>query len=115
MMLALANVHPMLAGEHADVHPVARELPRLLRTPADPGDQSGHSVTAQECLQAIDLADVYRAFWQDDGIDGVDLVEGCDEHPVHEVEIELFGRREFEEAERLVGKLGQWPRHRAEV
>src|SRR5215469_17233581 len=106
MVLALANVHPDLAGGHADVHPVARELPWLLRMPADPGDESGHSVPAQECLQAIDLVDIYCALWQDDGIDGVDLVEGGGEHPVHEVEIEPFGRREFEEAERLVGKLG---------
>ena len=115
VVLALADMHPLAAGGHADVHPVARELPRLCRALPDPGDQPGHSVTGQERLQVIDLAVLDRAFWQDDDIDGVGLVPGRGEHPVHQVQVEPFGGRELEEAEGVVGQPLQRPPHRPEV
>ena len=115
VVLGLADMHPLPADRHADMHPVARELPGLLRGLADPGDQSGHAVPAQDCLQVIDLVAVYRAFRQDDDIDGLGLVHDGDEHPVHEVQVEPFGRRELEEAEGVAGQLVQRPRHRVEV
>ena len=63
----------------------------------------------QQGFEFVDLALVDGAFRQHYVIDAADLVNGCEEHPIHKVKVELFCRRELEQAERLPGK----PVHRA--
>src|SRR5262249_16872960 len=102
MVLPLTDMHPMLAGQYTDVHPVTRELPSLLRTLTDPGDETRHPVIGEKALEPVDLAVVHGALRQNDDIDGVDLVPGGDERSIHEVQIEPFGGYELEEAERFL-------------
>jgi len=82
---------------------------------ADPGDQGCRSVPGQERFQAVDLTVLHRALRQDDDIDGTAVVSGCGKCPVHEIQVEPFGRGELEEAERIAGKPLQWPGYRAEI
>jgi hypothetical protein len=115
VVLALADTHPVFAGGDGDVNPVAWKLPRSCRTLADPGDQGNHPVLVQERLESVDLAVVHGALREDDGVDVADLVAGRDEHSIHEVQVEPFGRCELEEAEGLLGKAVHRASERTEI
>ena len=58
----------------------------------------------QQRLEFVDLALVHGAFRQHHLIDAADLVKGCEEHPIYEIQVELFCRRKLEQAEGLPGK-----------
>src|SRR5215470_16980658 len=108
-------MRPLSTDRHADVHPVTGEPARLCGALADPGDQGGHFVPGQECFQAVDLTVLHRALRQDNDIDGTAVVSGCGKRPVHEIQVEPFGRSELEEAERITSKPLQRPGYWAEI
>jgi hypothetical protein len=84
-MLALLDVNPLLPGPQAEMHPVARELARPVRTRADPGDKPDHSVSSQQRFEIINLVAVYGAFGQHHNADRGNLVQGGDKHPIHQI------------------------------
>src|SRR5262249_31670702 len=109
VVLVLTDADPVVAGREGDVHPGGGGVAGLLRMLPDPDDETGYPVTAQQRLEIVELALVDRALREDDGADAVDFVQGCDERPIDEVEIELFGWNELEEAKGFIGP----PVHRA--
>src|SRR5262249_58911592 len=88
---------------------VRRRAAGLLRVLTDPGDESGYPVAAEQRLEIVELGVVDCTLREDHGADAVDFVQGCDDRPIDEVEIELFGWNELEEAKGFLGP----PVHRA--
>ena len=70
---------------------------------------------AEQRLQRLEVVGGHAALREDHRVDAVDLVEGADEHPLHQVEVERLGRRELEGAERLVLRPPHRALHRPEV
>ncbi len=101
VVLVLAVVPPPTAEADAEVHPVARQPAGGRRRVTDARHQHADAVAVEHRLEVVDRAVGNGALGKHDDVDDVDLVSGRGQHSVDEIEVELLGRGELEEAERL--------------
>ena len=97
------------------MHPVRWLAPGLLGLSADAGDQAGDPVASEQRLEVRDVGVRDSALGKHDGVDVGDLVQGGDQCPLDQIEVEPLGWRELEETKRLLRPAADGALERSKV